>query len=219
MVPSRYPPIDLFERVGPPEEWELLSNLEGLTNDRLRDQVGDISLIPREERVSGPGASPIMAAFTHRGHPSRFSHGQFGVYYASNLLVGALREVLHHRARFLSRTAEPKTNFDLRTYVGAIDTRLHDVRQGWPQVHDPDDYTASQSLANALRSDGSPGLVYQNIRFHPAHNLAIFRPSVLAARRGAPHTTQGLHVRVEWNGRRMIRYIVIGEPDWVFLEP
>src|SRR5512147_2347004 len=33
IVPSRYPPIDLFERIAPPGEWEALIELESLTND------------------------------------------------------------------------------------------------------------------------------------------------------------------------------------------
>ena len=65
IIPSRFPPIDLFERIAPPEDWEALIALESLTNDRIRQEVGDISLVPVEERVSGPGASVVMAAFTH----------------------------------------------------------------------------------------------------------------------------------------------------------
>ena len=56
VVPSRYPPIDLFERVGDPADWETLAAIESLTNDRLRDQVGTISMVPPAERISGPGA-------------------------------------------------------------------------------------------------------------------------------------------------------------------
>ncbi len=65
IIPSRFPPIDLFERIAPPEDWEALIALESLTNDRIRQEVGDISLVPVDERVSGPGASVVMAAFTH----------------------------------------------------------------------------------------------------------------------------------------------------------
>lgn len=214
LVPSRYPPVDLFERLADPEDWELIADLEGLTNDRLRDEIGDISLVPTKDRIAGPGASPIMAAFTHLGHPSRFTAGHYGVYYASNQLEGALAEVLHHRARFLRRTAEPKTSFDLRTYIGSIDARLHDVRTDWPAIHDPNDYRASQRLGGSLRDLGGHGIVYRNVRRQSAHNLAIFRPSALAAPPGSPHTTQGPHLRVEWDGTRMKRYIVIGEPEW-----
>jgi hypothetical protein len=64
--------------------------LEQLTNPRVRDEVGDIALVPPEERVSGPGASYVMAAFTHvNPKGSRFSDGSFGVYYVAAALETA----------------------------------------------------------------------------------------------------------------------------------
>jgi hypothetical protein len=214
LIPSRYPPIDLFERVGDPADWEVIAHIEGLTNDRLRDEVGDISIVPVGERLAGPGASPIMAAFTHIGFPSRFTDGRFGVYYASNSFAGALSEVLYHRTRFLFRTAEPKTQFDLRTYIGRLIAELHDVRRGWPEVHDPDSYVHSQALARKLRGVRSSGIAFSSVRCASAENIAVFRPSILAAAPGKPHVTQGAHVRVEWDGSRMSRYIVMGDANW-----
>ena len=83
------------------------SNLEAMTNDRVRDETGQISLVPPEERISGPGTTPIMAAFTHLNpEGSRFSDGSFGVYYCAQELDTALAEVRYHQARFLRRTAE-----------------------------------------------------------------------------------------------------------------
>jgi len=217
LIPSRYPPIDLFERIGAPADWELIADIEGLTNDRLRDEIGSISAVPVSERLAGPGASPIMAAFTHIGFASRFTDGSFGVYYASSTFEGALREVTHHRATFLARTSEPKTHFDLRCYVGRIDADLHDMRGGWPAEHHPLDYRFSQALAARLRAAGSNGLAFDSVRCPSAANIGIFRPSVLAAPPGKPHVTQAAHVRVEWDGQRMARYIIVGEPRWNLL--
>jgi hypothetical protein len=217
LTPSRYPPVDLFERVADPADWELVAQLEGLTNDRLRDELGDISLLPANERLAGPGASPIMAAFTHVGFPSRFTDGSFGVYYASSCFDGALAEVLHHRARFLQRTAERKTQFDLRTYVGRLAAELHDIRGGWPHFHDPDSYVHSRALGRELRGAGSNGIAFDSVRCAEAENIAVFRPSILAAPAGKPHLTQGSHVRVEWDGVQMSRYIVMGEESWTAL--
>jgi hypothetical protein len=209
--------VDLFERIADPADWELIAHIEGLTNDRLRNATGDISAVPVSERVCGQGASPIMAAFTHIGFPSRFTDGSFGVYYASNGFAGALREVLYHRTEFLRRTAESKTQFDLRVYIGHLDSKLHDIRGGWPLAHDPNSYVHAQALANRLRSDGSNGIAYDNVRLAPAKNIAVFRPSILAAAHGHPHVIQGPHVRVEWDGVEMSRYIVMGDAVWTAL--
>ncbi len=214
LIPSRYPPIDLFERIADPSDWELLAGIEGLTNDRLRDEIGDISAVPLAERIVGPGASPIMAAFTHVGFASRFTDGSYGVYYANNRFEGALHEVLHHKSLFLQRTSEPKTQFDLRTYVGRINAKLHDIRGGWPRAHDPDSYADSQTLGARLRQAGSNGIAFDSVRLPKTANIAIFRPSILAADSGKPHVIQGAHVRVEWDGATMKRYIVIGDASW-----
>lgn len=214
LIPSRYPPIDLFERIADPADWETLAAIEGLTNDRLRHEIGQIAMVPVADRVAGPGASPIMAAFTHIGYPSRFTDGSYGVYYAADRFEAALAEVLHHRTAFFLRTAEPPTQFDLRTYVGRIAADLHDVRGGWPLVHDPRSYVHAQALARTLRGAGSHGVVYDAVRASGAANIAIFRPRALAAPAGRPHVVQGQHVRVAWDGRRMARYIIMGEPDW-----
>lgn len=65
IILSRYPQIHLFERVSNPQDWDVLYAVESLTNPRLRDEVGDIRLVPPEDRVYGDGTSWIMAAFTH----------------------------------------------------------------------------------------------------------------------------------------------------------
>ena len=65
IVASRFPPISLFEDVADPADLEAVYLIEAMTNDRLREEVGDLTLVPPEDRISGPGTSAIMAAFTH----------------------------------------------------------------------------------------------------------------------------------------------------------
>ena len=65
VIPTRFPAIGLFERVAGAEDFDALYALEAMTNDRIRDEVGDISLVPASERLYGEGSTPIMAAFTH----------------------------------------------------------------------------------------------------------------------------------------------------------
>src|SRR5690606_15574123 len=40
IIPSRFPPIQLFERVTEPEDLDAVFELEALTNPRLRDEAG-----------------------------------------------------------------------------------------------------------------------------------------------------------------------------------
>src|SRR5437867_12952322 len=91
VVPSRFPPVGLFDRVARPEDLDAIFELEAITNDRLREEAGALHLVPIEDRVSGPGTTPIMAAFTHLNpEGSRFSNGSFGLYYCAQRLETAL---------------------------------------------------------------------------------------------------------------------------------
>ena len=97
IIPSAYPTINFFEDLVDPAEMETLWEIESLTNDRLRQEAGDIFLVAPEDRICGHGASVVMAAFTHIGRPSRFTDGSYGVYYASFSTKTAIRETVHHR--------------------------------------------------------------------------------------------------------------------------
>ena len=76
--------LHAWEEVADPADLDAVFAVEELTNQRIRTQVGELSLVPEADRISGPGTSPIMAAFTHPNTAgSRFSPGTYGVYYAA----------------------------------------------------------------------------------------------------------------------------------------
>ena len=129
VIASRYPPINLFERLtADTAVWDALMALEQLTNPRVRDEVGDIALVPPEERVSGPGASYVMAAFTHvNPKGSRFSDGSFGVYYVAAALETAIAETVFHFEAFARDSADPPRSEDFRVLVGAVTAEFADV--------------------------------------------------------------------------------------------
>lgn len=84
VIPTRFPAISLFDRVAGAQDFDVLHALEAMINDRLRDELGEISLVPPEERLYGPGSGPIMATFTHPNPAgSRFSDGRYGVFYCA----------------------------------------------------------------------------------------------------------------------------------------
>ena len=197
LVPSCFPPIDLFERVLDPEDLELAWEIEAMTNDRLRQEAGELHRVPPQDRISAPGASPVMAAFTHCGRATRFSTGEYGVYYAAKTLDTAIAETRHHRGRFLAATAEPSCEITLRAYFGRVFEPLHDLRgPAWARLHHPADYRPSQAFAAGLRARASWGLVYLSVRDPGGECIAVLRPPAVSR----PH--QGLHLRYVWDGRR-----------------
>ncbi len=204
LLPSRYPPISLFERVANAAELEFIFAIESLGNPRLRDEIGELTLVPPKQRISGPGCSPIMAAFTHLNPAgSRFSDGSYGVYYAASELETAVAEVSHHRALFLARTAEAPIDVDMRCYRVTVSAALGDLRglqqeQTFAALYAPDSYAGSQPFALAQRALGSAGLVYDSVRRSGGHCVALFTPQATL-----PPARQAEHVTLRWNGERI----------------
>jgi len=198
IVSSRFPPINLFENVADPADLEAVYLVEAMTNSRLREEAGELFLVPPEDRVSGPGSTAIMAAFTHLNPlGDRFTDGSYGVFYASRSIDTAVAETRHSRTRFLAATDEPAQEIDMRVYAADLDAQLHDIRSlrdGRPDLYDPDVYGASQKLGGELRAAGSDGIVYQSVRHECGECAAIFRPRLLS------NCRQERHLCYVWDG-------------------
>lgn len=198
IVPSRFPPVSLFDAVADPADLEAVYALEAMTNDRLRAEAGDLVLVPPEDRVSGPGTTPVMAAFTHLNpQGDRFTDGSFGVFYAARSVETAVAETSYHRARFMGWTQEPAQELDMRVYAVDLDAAMHDVRalrEALPEAYHPDCYAASQALAVELRAAGSDGIVYQSVRHAGGECAAVFRPRLLS------NCRQERHLCYVWDG-------------------
>ena len=184
IVATRHPPIDLFEDIADPRDWELLSAAELKTNPRLAESIGRLDLVPPKRRVGGPGASYVMAPFTHisADWAGRFHDGTFGVYYAAHSFATAVAETAYHRARFYRATGEATGWFaQLRELIGAVQHNLHDLRgqTEFQTCLDPEAYQASQVLARTLRAQGSDGIAYPSVRDPEGECLAAFWPDVI----------------------------------------
>ncbi len=201
VISSRFPPIALFERVANAEDWDALYWLESLTNPRLRDEIGEIELVPGDDRVFGPGSSVVMAAFTHLNPDgSRFADNTFGAFYAAASLDTSIAETRYHREAFLRATRQPPIEIDMRTYLADITASFHDIRgkrDRMAAIYDPDSYAASQKLARALKTAGSNGIVYDSVRHTGGLCLAVFRPRLVR------NCRQGTHLRYVWDGERI----------------
>ena len=198
IIPTRYPSIYLFDRVADPADFDDLYALEALTNEHMRDEAGQIELVPREDRIFGPGTGPIMASFTHLNtEGSRFSDGGYGVFYAAHDKPTAVAETQYHHARFLAATRQGPMQLPMRLYAVRIGAQLHDLRlleAVDEAVYDPADYAAAQALGRALRAEGSAGVVYRSVRQPGGECVGLFKP------KGASACLQAAHLLYVWNG-------------------
>jgi hypothetical protein len=200
LVLSRFPPIDLFDDVADPQDWEALAMAQSKTNPRIYEEIGDLSLVPVNRRLSGDGASWVMAAFTHisTDRKSRFSDGSYGVYYAADTIDTAFHEHTFHMARFYDNAGLPPGWISqVRQLVGSIDARLTDIRgNDFAKLLSPSfkSYPAAQAFARTQKQSGSNGTIYPSQRNPGGQCIAAFYPDVVSV------PTQADHYRYHWNG-------------------
>ena len=203
IVASRLPTIHLIERVADPADWEALYKLESMTNPRIRNEVGELSLVPVADRVSGPNASVVMAPFTHLSpQGTRFTDGHFGAYYAAESIDTAIAETRFHRENFLRATSQPPVELEMRCYLADVACELHDLRGRRTEladVYDPASYAASQKLGQELRSAGSNGIAFESVRRPGGECVAVFRPRLVQ------NVRQSVHLRYAWDGQAIAR--------------
>jgi hypothetical protein len=205
IISSAFPPVSVFEDILDPAQLEVAFAIEAITNDRLQYEAGVLARVAPEDRVSGPGSTPLMAAFTHIGAVSRFTDGTYGVYYCASSIGAAIAETSFHRERFLAATQEPALELTMRSYVNQVEKPLHDVRRGFSALHDPDPatYPTCHSAARSLREQRSYGLLYNSVRL-PGHECAaILRPTAVSI------PVQGAHYRYCWNGQRIEHVLAV----------
>ncbi|ARG97287.1 RES family NAD+ phosphorylase [Legionella micdadei] len=204
LIPSKFPPIHLFEDVADEEDFAALYAVQALTNPRIQDEIGDISLVPEGERLyAAPGSGYVMAAFTHiNPDGSRFSNGDYGVYYASESLDTAIAETVYHRERFLSYTQEPAQEIDMRTLIAEFSADLYDLlslNKSEHPLYSLNDYSISQALGAEIKKRSEDGLVYHSVRaVGPDNkNFALFKPKTIH------HCIQGTHYSYVWTGEKI----------------
>ncbi len=216
LINSSYPPIDLFEDIADPYDWDLMCAAESKTNPRINESVGNLALIAPERRVSGAGASYVMAPFTHISldWQGRFHNGTYGAYYAGDSFETALFEVIHHRETFFASTNEAAGWItDQRELVGKINQELVDIRgEGFNQLLDKNDYSASQAFALNAKNTGHNGIVYPSVRHQEGECFVAFYPDVISIPK------QGKHIGLHWNGERINQIRIYQSPHNIVYE-
>ena len=203
IIADSYPPINFFERIADPADWEVLLDLARLTDPSFED-VGDIGLIPVADRISGPGVGRVIPSFTFLDpNPpgSRFSNSAFGAYYAARDMETAIAETVHHREKFLQDAGITRPmDIDHLIILADIAGEFPDIRgmqADLPDIYHASDYTASQGLAATLRAAGSFGILYSSIRRAGGECVAVFRPTVIT------NIREGITIVYRWDGTRI----------------
>lgn len=196
LIPSRFPPIGLFDQVTEPGDLEAVMELAGWTNDRLVAER--LARLPRSEWAFGrPNASIVMAAFLHAPPMgARFSGPDLGAWYAAARVETGIAEVGHHlRREAWARGLEGQARH-YRVYRARLEGEFHDLRgRADAGLYAPEDYAASQVFGEQLRAAGADGIVYDSLRHRGGIAICAYRPSKILDVVQAEHVA--ISVRVD----------------------
>ncbi len=201
LINSKYPPIHLFNDVASNEDFDALYAVQALTNPRLRQEVGDLNLVPRERRPFGiPGCSYALGPFVHiNSSGSRFSAGLFGVFYAAETIATGIAETRYHQQRYFQGVADLKYDrIQMRGLRVVFSASLVNIycpsvdADGW---YNPDDYNAPQQFGAALKKADGDGVLYASVRDDGNPCYALFSPHLISI------IVQTGHYEYQWDGK------------------
>lgn len=202
MVPSKYPPVSLFDDVADQASFEALYAVQARVNPRLRNELGDLTLVPESERPFGiRGTHYAMAPFTHiNPDGSRFSNGDFGVFYCARERIAAIDETVYHMQKWLGYTRMERQEISMRCLKADFTATGFDIRHApWRDLgyHAPDDYTASRQLGLLAKRESREAIFYESVRHPGVDCYALLTPRVLHS------VIQSTHYGYLWNGERI----------------
>lgn len=176
LIPSRFPPVPLFDTVATAGDLAAVMELVGWTNDRLvRERM---LRLPQADWAYGrANASVVMAAFLHAAPDGgRFNGPDLGAWYAGGAIATAIAEVGHHlRREAVARGVSGMTR-TFRCYAARLAGRYRDIRGTHPDLHDPHSHGAGQAFGEAMRAAGGDGIVYDSVRHSGGIAVCAYRP-------------------------------------------
>ena len=183
IIYSRCPSVELYEGIAEERNYDILNEIESLTNPRVREEENITTIIPEEDRYTGKHPALVNAPFLHHStdKPSRFSDGTFGVFYCADSEECAIEETKYHSLKFYEATNEHSAVAQMRLLTGELDdTLLADITSAEnPDLYSTIDYTASQKFGLEIKNSGGDGIKYRSVRRQNSLCYAVFKPKVI----------------------------------------
>lgn len=197
LIPSRFPTIDLYRRVAPPEAWDALFECESMTNPRFRVATND--------GATGGCQNWNQAPFAY-ANPKGLTFvrpNDFGVELYEKP-EGALCASIERRAAFLSECNNPPTEIITRMLVTEFTGEFLDVRGVGPVEAGKGCY----ALSDRCRDDETlAGIIFKSETYPFCDAYAIFAQHALR------RSTQERHFAYQWDGERIIAVQDSSRPD------
>ena len=194
LIPSRFPTIEVDERLGDTELQAAAKALEARTNPRL----AAINQLPSPPQQGDKAASQYQnwnhAPFAYKD-PSgtTFLKPTHGCLELASDITTALALALLRREEFLGSTNEPAMGLDMRVLSRRITGSFHDLTKLDPNLPSGERW----KVGHHLHESGSSGVLFCRPGFAEHRFVAIFDGALL------PRAIQGAHYRFVWDGQKI----------------
>jgi hypothetical protein len=190
LIPSRFPPVPLYARLGSAEIQAAAEALEARTNPRLQEK----DRLAQGERPVG-AANRLqnwnLAPFSYPNpEGTTFLNPAFKILELVKGIRPALAIAVQRREAFLNASAEPPIDIEMRTLVHRIKGRFVDLT-GLP--FEPDQAARWRLGAEVYASDAQ-GILFLRPDFPGVRAVAVFDQAVLG------RAIQSDHYRFVWDG-------------------
>jgi len=194
LIPSRFPTIEVYERLGDTELQAAAKALEARTNPRLA-AINQLPGLPKQgDKAASQYQNWNHAPFTYKDPRGSFFLGPtYGCLELASDMDTALGLALLRREEFLGSTAEPAMGLDMRVFSRRITGSFHDLTKLDPNMPSAE----RRKIGHQLHETGSPGVLFRRPSFGERRFLAVFDGALL------PRAIQGAHYRFVWDGERI----------------
>ena len=202
LIPSRFPPISIYENVVAADRIESLVAIENLTNPRLQSAqrlMGlSLGLSPDSPRLQNWNHAPFAYS---NPEGSRFFPPERPCLELCDSQQTALAVSVVRRESFLARTREEPVGLDMRMLKTPLDGDFVDLRDvDLALIADPsiEARTARWKIGATVPPEAD-GVLYRAPERPSAICLAVLKAGVLG------RSVQTVHYRYTWNGLRVTK--------------
>jgi hypothetical protein len=190
LIPSRFPPVPLYARLGPPQIQAAAEALEVRTNPRLQEME---RLAQGERPVSDKNRLQNwnLAPFAYPNpEGTTFLNPAFKILELVKGIRPALAVAVQRREAFLSGSSEPPINIEMRALIHRIKGKFVDVTS----LPFESDQAVRRRLGAEIYASEAQGIVFLRPDFPKIRAVAVFDQAVLG------RAIQSDHYRFVWDG-------------------
>lgn len=193
LIPSRFPPIDLFERLMGIQR-DAVAEIEALTNPRLRERDRVLNGVQATDAASPHLQNWNHAPFTYPNpEGSHFFDETRPALELADTLQTALAVSVRKRELFLSRTGEDPVDLDMRVLSRVVKGKFLDAT-GWDPHLSKEERWA---LGRGILERDVDGVIFRCPHRPSAQCISILNGQALE------RAVQEEHFRFVWDGQRI----------------